>query len=542
MVVPRQPVARGFFSGPDYRVEEELTDESRWISAAAYLDPGFAHRVIGEIVDHPRRSVAQSQTVDLVPVVTHSLRARRLALRRDGFLTAVILVGLLLAPVATMAWLAVGLTVLSVRWLRPVRVRSLKRTDGSNRLLITALVASGLAVIVFASWAGSPLLSAALDLAGLGRATDLAALAVGAVSGLAVLLPVGLGGLTWFGLFVTRQQVYSILVNELAPGARPPEVRLGPDQIASRLAFVGPAQRGNLTILHGRAFLGAGAVTRSWSVAVPLVVGGDTVLLDPVEAYRWVRTAVEGMRRDDLPEGARLASVRVLDHVVVDGNELSADAGDRDPLLHESGLPYTFASPSAIDAIARSPQGGLRYYQRILVPSASGKPARWREHVVLPGQKMGIDVSLFVHLAIEGGLLYAELVATVLPPVARRYRLGETLSPDRFRPQAAGHSLLGMPADSAAAPWRFVNNAVRSAVTAVRLGLWSPSTVDYGARLSVRELAAEPVATELARLDELKYVALLERTVREALADFLVAHGIAATGIAVTDVGERRPT
>jgi len=144
---------------------------------------------------------------------------------------------------------------------------------------------------------------------------------------------------------------------------------------------------------------------------------------------------------------------------------------------------------------------------------------------------MGIDVSLFVHLAIEGGLLYAELVATVLPPVARRYRVGDTLSPDRYRAQAAGHTLLGMPADSAAAPWRFVHNAVRSAITAARLGRWAPATVEYGARLSVRELAAEPAVTkELQRLDHLKYVTMLDRTVRQALADFLTAHGVAATG------------
>jgi hypothetical protein len=148
-----------------------------------------------------------------------------------------------------------------------------------------------------------------------------------------------------------------------------------------------------------------------------------------------------------------------------------------------------------------------------------------------------------VHLATEGGLLYAEFVATVLPPVASRYRIGDTLSPDRYRAQAALHSLLGMPVDSAAAPWRFIDNTVRSAITAVRLRATPGGAPDHGARLSVRELGAEPgPSKQLQALDQAKCVTLLDRTVRQALIDFLTAHGVDATATLEDNVANLLPT
>jgi hypothetical protein len=84
-----------------------------------------------------------------------------------------------------------------------------------------------------------------------------------------------------------------------------------------------------------------------------------------------------------------------------------------------------------------------------------------------------------------------------------------------------------MPADSAASGWRFLHGLWRAVRTRRRMARSNRETElsrvhDYGARRSVREIAAEPVIDKyLHLLDTAKYVKLVERAVGEAILHFL---------------------
>src|SRR4030095_10846322 len=114
-------------------------------------------------------------------------------------------------------------------------------------------------------------------------------------------------------------------------------------------------------------------------------------------------------------------------------------------------LPYPIASDPAVNAIISHPQGGLRYFQRVVVGNVvegdQGNVVCTADgQTVAQVRHQEVAVSSFIHVAVEGGLLYAEFVATVLPPIQERYHLldalhhaaGRHLSPptqhDRARP------------------------------------------------------------------------------------------------------------
>ena len=64
-VAPHVP---GGFSG---------SEATRLLCAGTYLDPVFRRRVIEELVEHEERPVPPSLGIDVVPVLSHALRARR---------------------------------------------------------------------------------------------------------------------------------------------------------------------------------------------------------------------------------------------------------------------------------------------------------------------------------------------------------------------------------------------------------------------------------------------------------------------------------
>ncbi|HJT03681.1 MAG TPA: hypothetical protein VJ757_08650 [Pseudonocardiaceae bacterium] len=67
-----------------------VSETTRYLCAAAYLDKTFANEVIDHVLHEEHRAIAPSYGVDLVPVICHCLAARRRRLVRDA-----VLVGLL---------------------------------------------------------------------------------------------------------------------------------------------------------------------------------------------------------------------------------------------------------------------------------------------------------------------------------------------------------------------------------------------------------------------------------------------------------------
>jgi hypothetical protein len=94
-------------------VSAGVSETTRYLSAAAYLDKRFADEVIFRVLQEEHRAVAPSYGVDLVPVLLHCLAARRRRLLRDSVLTGLILVVFPLLIVRVGAW---ALLVLLLGW------------------------------------------------------------------------------------------------------------------------------------------------------------------------------------------------------------------------------------------------------------------------------------------------------------------------------------------------------------------------------------------------------------------------------------------
>jgi hypothetical protein len=73
-----------------------MSNTTRYLCAAAYLDPHFAGTVLRELMGS-RRAVAPSRGIDLIPVIRHCLAARRLRIIRDTVLTFLLVLGVFVA-------------------------------------------------------------------------------------------------------------------------------------------------------------------------------------------------------------------------------------------------------------------------------------------------------------------------------------------------------------------------------------------------------------------------------------------------------------
>ena len=537
MVVPGQrPVTQPLLSMPVYHPAGTLSDTTRQLCCAPYVDVEFADKVIHEVVEAERKAVPPSYGFDLDPVVRHSLRARRLQIIRYAMVTGLLVGGLILNPAVTIGWLLLCAVVVGLRsWAARALPPALRVLFGVvAAIVILCVAASAIASAVIGQLASSAGLG---GLAGSGSSVaDAAGLFGGAArQGLLVLVAAG----TFLALFLSRRHTYGIVATELAPGAVASAPRTGNPRVERRLAIVAAMQRGNIAVHDIDPYAGAGFPYYSWSFAVTLKPAGSddrprrngrraAVHLDTMALNRRVSDAIIALRDTRLREGERIPNVFVVPYVAADGNRRYDD-----PLIDpQTRTPRTLASPETLAAIEACPQGGLRHYLRAVIP-ANGKEIRTADgRLVLPAQDSGIGVTAFVHLAVEGGMLYAEFVATVMPQVDPRFHLVDKLRPERVQTRAAMDTLREFLRDNLLAPvflirsgWNAIRLQSRMARSASAADEWR--TYDYGASTSVRELGAEmPTTKFMQRLDAAKYIKLLDRAIAESIVEFLDENGI----------------
>src|ERR1700683_2194938 len=110
-----------FFWHAPGRPTSDLSNNTRYLCAAPYVDPGFANKVIRNVLA-AHRAVVPSVGFDLGPIIRHCLNARKLALIRDLVLTLLLLIGLVTDPFAVIILLViaflVGYVMPSARWHR----------------------------------------------------------------------------------------------------------------------------------------------------------------------------------------------------------------------------------------------------------------------------------------------------------------------------------------------------------------------------------------------------------------------------------------
>ncbi|WP_405112636.1 hypothetical protein OG559_04135 [Micromonospora sp. NBC_01405] len=541
--VTDQPQA-DHFDFPPYQEPPRLSDTTRRLCGAVYLDEELADKVIREVVEDERRAVALSFGFDLNAVVRHCFRARSRYLARDGILFGLLVLGLVIAPSTTIGWLMLGVTVLFVRSRKWRRSSLLVRIPLIGALLSVALFCGGGALMAplwrFLSIGYGLLGAPALYSGSLMGASGISAF-VGVFQFLAW-TPYLLGIATLTVLVRFERTTHQILAHELRPGVTPFLPPVPSARVARRLAMVARAQYGNINVQERNPFLGCGPAEHGWSYAIPVrpVPGRTTgqeaapsaAPIDHAELgpalTAHVRAAVKRMREDPLPPGARVPGLSLVPHIVADGVRYQGD-----PLLDPAtGIPRSRASKEVIEAIIRHPQGGLRYYDRIVV-SGAGKPLHTADgRLVLPEQSLGIDISAFVHVAVEGGLLYIEFITTVMPPIQARYALVDRLRPEQSTARNTSAALSHMLTASVLSGWRLARRlkyhwSMKRRMADALVASTQFRTHDYGARVSVRQLVAEPATFKhLQLLDEWKYIKLLERVVLEAVVSFLTERGL----------------
>ncbi|BCJ46571.1 hypothetical protein GCM10010168_39060 [Actinoplanes ianthinogenes] len=523
---------RAPLSMPRYaRSSDRLSNTTRYLCTAAFLIPGFADQVVDELIGELRRSVPPSHGFDLDPVVRQCFRVRRRRVFQQLAATALLLLALLASPMTTFV---VGYLGLLVRLGRSASLRALLRRLHLHffRWWIIWVLAGFLVAAAVWTW---QLVTTALV------SYDLVAVDIPAVDDvlaghtdrplLALLALAGIVAVSW----AFRRDDYRVVTTEFGAGAPHQRHRLRDSLVEDRLAMIAAAQRGNVVVHHDDPFLGCGAVEQGWSFSMTLrprdpsgIRPEEPVAIDPVALNRRLKTAIEAMRADWLDEGQRVTGLSVRPYVVADGIR-----DENDPVIdRETGMPYTMADDATVDAIVANPQGGLRQYLRVVIP-VRGKAIRdERGEVILNAQALGISVSAFVHVAVEGGMLYAEFLGTVLPPLRAECQVADTLRPAKAGSYALGGVLRGAPVDVIAGPYRLLRALSRVARLRwrMRASLNRAAefrTHDYGARLSVRDLASAPEPESyLQKLDGIKYVKLVDRIVGEAIVDYLVENGV----------------
>jgi hypothetical protein len=521
---------------------ERMEDATRYLCCAAHLDEDMSRRILKECLYEEHRAIVPSYGFDLRPVLAHCLKARHLRLLRDTVLTLTLVAGALISWTATVAVLF-ALVFLVVATIA-IRLR-------------IPVPAVFIAVLVIA---GGPLL---LDIG----ATFLAALGLNYNASVIELIVAGdfesltmpggtgrwfLGALFLFFFMLAVPIVHRWLMlqtlRSLGPNSHAPAPRVGSRAVEDRIEQVGAAQFGNVTLYSWQnPFIGSGGLlkerTRAWSLDIeldragPAEAGRPALPVDPVA----LRTAIErklSSMRDGLPRPESVG-LMVDDHVVAEGECVQGRRPfdpmfpvpqvDGHPLIdRDVWRPYSKASPEAVDLLVRNPQADIRCYQRITLQTQAAPVTDPMRAPVVPGRYAGVQVTAFLYLAVQGHMLYAQFVCNALPPIAKRFRVVDVLpghTAGAVVAEAFRQTGVRAVTDAVAGPFRLLGVLKQPG-----LPLWQGEgvgrqrfhTFDYGARVSVREMAAEPgFSTFLQTLDVNKYTRLIERRVMGALLDYL---------------------
>jgi hypothetical protein len=523
-----------------------LSSTTRYLSGAAYVDEAYAELVVDELVANSHRAVAPSLGYNITTVVRHCFRAQRLWLIQNAIITAILILGLVF-----LTWSTAVLFVLCVAgsFVIPATPRDTKWPTWKTVAVIVAV----LAVIGCALGPLSTLLtSLGSNQFGSSFGTDsLGTSQTG--SGAGGTVAKFLGGFVVVALAVlvtliwSRHRMITTITTALARGKAEGSVRLQRREVEQRLHVIDTAQHGNIVLHAGYdPFIGAGGTAHAWSAATELrpdegpgphqPTNGrarpgapQRVEIDPVELVAHIRQRLAALRSRDLPEHERITALQLRDQVISSGTRWHDF-----PLIDDAiRLPYSFATPDAIDAIIRSPQTSARHFLRATVGAADKAVVDDDGRTIMPAEHQSVVSSTYLHVAAEGGMLYVELVATVLGPIRQRY-----LDIDRYDGDtdpltaAAGEAVRRFVSATASAPLRLAGSLIRTFTLpgaihrADREALNEP-VYDFGARRDIRQAASiTGYANYLQRLDAEKYRRLIDRRATEAIEEFLAARGI----------------
>lgn len=484
--------------------QDSRSEATRLLCAGTYLDIDFRRRVIEELVEHEERPIAPSLGVDVVPVLTHALRARGQDTQTALLLLALWLVFALVdtAPGGVPVWAAAYAGVCFLHWgVQAAAGRGSSVYVVDRRTLRQALKGSGaLRALRAVLPVLPPLLSLGYWILALG------ALAFGLNDWAAVIFPLLLVLPVWNH----RTRVAAVMRGELGRQSFAQQPRAFPTsgyhrRIADAIAR---EQYAGLTIYDpSRPFIGMGRPYEPWSFALELrrpkhLAGAEAVngtapftgrlvvdLIRPrLEALREAAAATSRDRLKDLeidefvylPVGPQRFAVDYTDPTVRRHLDDSVDEGGE----------------------------GRRYFLRVRIGA-------WDEQVV---------VSVLVRVHTQGGMLVLEVVPHVLTPIRPEFRAVDVIAgrgeEDLLRDGL--RALLSAPAAGFAA----MVSTLRSAVCGFRTWLHDPQrAVPDGPADSVRELAGVRRVSLFQEMDISRYVKTVQDRIASGVREALRSQG-----------------
>jgi len=281
-------------------------------------------------------------------------------------------------------------------------------------------------------------------------------------------------------------------------------------------------QRGNQVVYSGPwPFVGSGDLIGGWSFAQrlmrpaglfhePVTEAQREFATPPFTAQQLLETLRESLRAYavEMEPERRIPALTVEDRLFVAGTEIS------------HLVPHT--TPELMAQAIRYPTNPSRHYLVCQVVSWNGE----------------LVTTVYVHVAVQGKMLYLETVSTALPPCKESYRIVDQVG--GTGPVAYARAALDAIVETPRAAGTALGNLVRTGLEVLggaiaNAGVVTPDRAvtrgyDYGARCGVRDLgraAAERHYLQAQDID--KYAQLIQRRVMATVLDFLDACGVDTT-------------
>ena len=478
-------------------------DATRYLCAAAHVDPEFARRAVRELLVDEHRLPVPHPELDLPTVLRHCIAARARRLYRDAAIVVVLALALAVAGWSVAAWYV----SLAGLWLI---LRTTRRPAAGP-------VARNVGLLAGLLWGFAAL----------------------------VLLSLAVTGCDPFGLRETWHLA--------TPNATDVAVRLGAPAAAALCCWLAALTEEIAAYVTVAERLRRDGFTPSrWLSAEPtwaqhaLGVLGERLadgrleqhpVTDPANPF--VGSGPQALRRRWLvdlgPAASRSGSFDVADLLDRISERLADGLGSLDPAdPSEKGGTVIIddCAISTVPALAtRLGDNEVRLLPDAPDPSLRGTGPRVFRRVRIGGDPAGLTVTGYINATAGAGLLQVELYGHVLGPIAQRYRV-----PDRTAPfdlaialTCAVRALRKLPTAVFTAPRGVLHTAgdpVRRRRHRSLLGRAAASglTVTAGAQYDLREaVAAKPGTDRFAEEDANLYLAVIERRVREELRPLLPA-------------------
>lgn len=490
---------------------------TRYLCAAAHLDEKFRKFVFRHIVEEEHKAVNETHGIDIIPVVKWCFAAQKRTLIRDGILTGVFLLTLLLIGLAlrnlfvlfSTPPFAVGYSIIPIiaALISPGFLVTLLFILLLHFLLVTLIVA---AIRYFRP----SLPKAPLYLIGY------------LLSFWSTLLPAFL--IAW--IVLTTEKVvtwYGSAIRRLVKGNFRPDAiqeRLEP-ALEQKLRAAFAAQERNVIVYSGRSnspFAGAGIRYggRFFTVDVSKGKRQDDQALSP-QPFRMDELYAALTDATVTADLAQLGKIEIEDKLFVNGQSIR---DDRRFLAAPLARPFPRIDPSLLKTFIENPAQDIHYYKCIRLTSR-------QEDLVL---------SIFLRTVMVGKKLFIEADYLLLPPLREEYYQIDTvpstpdvgaiwkLARESFVPAflllfAAPVRLLSWLLHKPLAQWR----TSREAQT-----IQENPAFDYGTDTNLRQVASSSAYREFfQRADNEMQLKVIERLLLERMVSFLDEKHIDTTGL-----------